>query len=103
MRFARRGGSNFELPYLPCLIDKVAWTPGSKNKGWAIGSNDDPAALVAKNGADRPFLYYVVADIRSRRSAPFARSGEMNESSTRVDSTHRLELRDLRNGGEGFL
>lgn len=54
--------SHFELPYLPCLMDEVAWTPGAKNKGWAIGSNDDPAALVAKNGAGRPFLYHVVAD-----------------------------------------
>ncbi|ATB37169.1 hypothetical protein CYFUS_002590 [Cystobacter fuscus] len=54
--------SNFELPYLPCLMDEVAWTPGNKNKGWAIGSNDDPAALVAKNGAGRPFLYHVVTD-----------------------------------------
>jgi hypothetical protein len=54
--------SHFELPYLPCLMDEVAWTPGAKNKGWAIGSGDDPAALVAANGAGRPFVYHVVAD-----------------------------------------
>jgi hypothetical protein len=54
--------SHFELPYLPCLMDEVAWTPGSKNKGWAIGENDDPAELVARNGAGRPLLYHVVTD-----------------------------------------
>ncbi len=54
--------SLFELPYAPCLMDEVAWTPGSKNKGWAIGTNDDPADLVAKHGAGRPFLYHVSAD-----------------------------------------
>jgi hypothetical protein len=54
--------SDFSLPYIPCVMDEVAWTPGNTNKGWAIGENDDPAALVQKNGAGRPFLYSVVAD-----------------------------------------
>lgn len=54
--------SHFELPYAPCVMDEVAWTPGAKNKGWAIGSNDDPAQLVAKNGGGRAFLYHVVSD-----------------------------------------
>jgi hypothetical protein len=53
--------SNFELPYVPCLMDSVAWTPGNTNKGWAIGTNDDPAALVAKNGAGRPFVYHIIS------------------------------------------
>jgi hypothetical protein len=53
--------SNFELPYLPCVMDDVSWTPGNTNKGWAIGVNDDPAALVAKNGAGRPFVYHVIS------------------------------------------
>jgi len=54
--------SDFALPYLPCVTEEVAWTPGSTNKGWAIGTTDDPAALVKKNGAGRPFVYSVVAD-----------------------------------------
>lgn len=54
--------SNFELPYLPCVMDEVAWTPGNTNGGWAIGADDDPKALVQKNGAMRPFVYSVVAD-----------------------------------------
>ncbi len=46
--------SNFELPYIKGVTDDVAWTPGEKNKGWAIGSNDDPAELVQKNGGCVP-------------------------------------------------
>lgn len=53
--------SAFELPYIQGVMDDVSWTPGKKNRGWAIGSNDDPQALVAKNGAMRPFLYHVNA------------------------------------------
>lgn len=53
--------SNFELPFVKGLTDDVAWTPGKKNKGWAIGENDDPAALVAKNGALRTLMYHVNA------------------------------------------
>ncbi len=53
--------SNFELPYIKGVTDDVAWTPGEKNKGWAIGSNDDPAELVQKNGGMRPFIYHVNA------------------------------------------
>ncbi len=53
--------SKFELPYIKGVMDDVAWTPGEKNKGWAIGSNDDPAQLVQKNGAMRPFVYHVNA------------------------------------------
>ncbi|WP_394824508.1 hypothetical protein [Pendulispora albinea] len=53
--------SKFELPYIKGVLDDVAWTPGVKNKGWAIGSNDDPEALVKKNGAMRPFVYHVNA------------------------------------------
>jgi len=53
--------SNFELPSIKGVTDDVAWTPGAKNKGWAIGSNDDPAELVRKNGAMRPFVYHVNA------------------------------------------
>jgi hypothetical protein len=54
--------SNFALPYIPCVMDEVAWTPGTTNLGWAIGATDDPAALVTMNGAGRPFVYSVVAD-----------------------------------------
>ena len=54
--------SHFELPYVPCAMDEVAWTPGPKNKGWASDLNTDPADAVAKNGAMRPFVYHVVAD-----------------------------------------
>jgi hypothetical protein len=54
--------SHFELPYIPCVMDEVAWTPGARNKGWAIGADDDPAEEVAKNSAGRPFVYSVVAD-----------------------------------------
>ncbi|MCB9586144.1 MAG: hypothetical protein H6718_12145 [Polyangiaceae bacterium] len=53
--------SNFELPYIPGVMEDVAWIPGDKNKGWAIGSNDDPAELVQKNGGMRPFVYHVNA------------------------------------------
>jgi len=53
--------SHFELPYIQGVMDDVAWTPGLKNKGWAIGSNDDPAEFIAKNGAMRPFVYHVNA------------------------------------------
>ena len=53
--------SKFELPYIKGVTDDVAWTPGEKNKGWAIGSNDDPAAFVQKHGGMRPFLYHVNA------------------------------------------
>ena len=54
--------SHFELPYIPCVMDEVAWTPGPKNEGWASDLNTDPADAVAKNGAMRPFVYHVVAD-----------------------------------------
>jgi hypothetical protein len=54
--------SDFALPYIPCVMDEVAWTPGNTNKGWAIGADDEPAKLVQKNGAGRPFMYSVVAD-----------------------------------------
>jgi hypothetical protein len=53
--------SNFELPYIKGVMDDVAWTPGEKNKGWAIGSNDDPGDLVQQNGGMRPFIYHVNA------------------------------------------
>lgn len=53
--------SNYELPYIAGVTDDVAWTPGTKNKGWAIGPNDDPADLVKKNGGMRPFVYHVNA------------------------------------------
>ncbi|MDF2698117.1 MAG: uncharacterized protein K0S65_6500, partial [Labilithrix sp.] len=29
--------SHFELPYIPGVMDAVAFTPGEKNKGWANG------------------------------------------------------------------
>lgn len=53
--------SNFELPYLEGVMDDVAWTPGEKNKGWAIGTTDDPGDLVQKNAGMRPFVYHVNA------------------------------------------
>jgi hypothetical protein len=53
--------SKFELPYIKGVMDDVAWTPGDKNKGWAIGSNDDPAQLLQKNGGMRPLLHHVNA------------------------------------------
>ena len=34
--------SNFALPYIPCVMDEVAWTPGTTNKGWAIGTSGRP-------------------------------------------------------------
>lgn len=56
--------SHFELPYIPGVMDDISWTPGVKNKGWAIGSNDDPQAFVVKAGGDgRPFLYHVNPDL----------------------------------------
>jgi hypothetical protein len=54
--------SNFELPYVRGAMDDVSWTPGQSNRGFAIGGNDDPMALVQKNGGGRPFLYHVIAD-----------------------------------------
>lgn len=53
--------SNFELPYIKGVMDDVSWTPGEKNKGWAIGSKDDPGELVKKNGGMRPLLYHANA------------------------------------------
>jgi hypothetical protein len=53
--------SKFELPYITGVMDDVAWTPGEKNKGWAIGPKDDPGELVAKNNGMRPFVYHVNA------------------------------------------
>ncbi|MCY0989377.1 hypothetical protein OV203_19715 [Nannocystis sp. ILAH1] len=53
--------SDFEVPYLKGVTDEVAWMPGAKNKGWAIGENDDPAEKIAENGGMRPFVYHVNA------------------------------------------
>lgn len=48
--------SNFELPYIPNVMDTVVFTPGDKNKGWANGL--DVVATVQKLGA-LPYLYHV--------------------------------------------
>ncbi|AKT36460.1 hypothetical protein [Chondromyces crocatus] len=48
--------SQFELPYIPGVMDNVAYTPGDKNKGWANGM--DVEAEVARLGA-LPVLYHV--------------------------------------------
>jgi len=48
--------SQFELPYLPGVMDAVAFTPGEKNGGFAIGL--DVKKLVGEIGA-LPFLYHV--------------------------------------------
>lgn len=48
--------SHFELPYIPGVMDTVVFTPGAKNKGWALGG--DVEAIVAKYGP-LPFLYHV--------------------------------------------
>lgn len=48
--------SDFELPYIPGVMDDVAYTPGEKNRGWAIGH--DIAEIVAEIGP-APFLYHV--------------------------------------------
>ncbi len=53
--------SDFEVPYLKGVTDEISWMPGAKNKGWAIGENDDPAEKIAENGGMRPFVYHVNA------------------------------------------
>lgn len=49
--------SHFEIPYIPGVMDNVAYTPGEKNKGWATGM--DVEAEVKKLGA-LPVLYHVI-------------------------------------------
>lgn len=48
--------SHFELPYLPGVMDAVAFTPGTDNLGWAIGH--DIKKTVGEIGA-LPFIYHV--------------------------------------------
>ncbi|MBX3214166.1 MAG: hypothetical protein KF850_19180 [Labilithrix sp.] len=48
--------SKFELPYIPGVMDAVAFTPGDENKGWANGL--DVEKLVAEVGP-LPLLYHV--------------------------------------------
>jgi len=51
--------SQFELPYLPGVMDTVAFTPGEKNLGWANGF-DVRAAVTELGGL--PLLYHVRPD-----------------------------------------
>lgn len=48
--------SHFELPYIPGVMDAVAFTPGVANRGWASGL--DVAKVVGELGA-LPLLYHV--------------------------------------------
>ena len=48
--------SHFELPYIPGVMDAVAFTPGDKNKGWANGL--DVPKIVGELGG-LPLIYHV--------------------------------------------
>lgn len=48
--------ANFELPYIPGVMDAVAFTPGADNLGWANGL--DVRRLVSELGG-LPLLYHV--------------------------------------------
>lgn len=48
--------ADFELPYLPGIMDQVAFTPGEHNLGWANGL--DVRELVRQHGG-LPLIYHV--------------------------------------------